>query len=365
MKFDVIILGAGINGSAIANRLSDQGKSVLVLDKSHIGAGASSHSSKLIHGGLRYLENAEFGMVFESLHERTRLLEKYPDIIHLKPFLFPVYKGAPKPAWMIRIGLFFYDLLSSFKAPFQSITIDAVKKRYPGLNTKGLKAAFIYYDAQTDDLKLTQTIAQEAVGKGAKIIEFCQIQSIACRDGRYLIKSSAGDFESKRLVNATGAWIDEVNSRFSLPAAYHISKVSGIHIVINRLIVDEPVLLFARDKRIFFLLPQSDKGVTIIGTTEREERGESDAITINDADIAYLVDESNCYLNTPITKSDIIDTYIGVRPLVASNRSIHAQSREYQLDKEQLDGSTLLHIFGGKLTTHDALAKKAVKKLFQ
>lgn len=363
MKYDAVILGAGINGVAIANRLAQSGQKVLVLEKSSIGAGASSHSSRLIHGGLRYLETAEFALVYESLHERTRLLKTYPESVEMVPFLFPVYKHAPKPAWMIRVGLFLYDLLSGFVAPHKGISKKELALHYKAMEFKGLKKAFIYYDAKTDDLKLTQKVAQEAVAHGAKIETSCQLQSIGHTQSRFRIKSSTGQYETPLLINATGAWIDEVNEMFDFPARYHISKVSGIHIVIKGLLVPTPVLLFASNERLFFIIPEKDKAQTIIGTTERKESVPVDEVCINSEDVQYLLFEANRYLKKALTHKDIIDAFIGVRALVASSKAMHQQSREYRLDLHDLGGVRLLHVFGGKLTTHDALAKKVLKKL--
>lgn len=361
MRYDVIILGAGINGCAVARELSKRGKKVAVIEKKSIGCGTSSHSSRLIHGGLRYLEHANFGLVYEALHDRTRLVETYPDLVELKAFTLPVYAGKGRPWFMMKMGLFLYDLLSGFKAPHRTMKRAEFERDFSVLKTQGLTKVFSYYDAQTDDLKLTQIVAQEAKAAGAEFFEHTSITDVSKNSDGYTVKSDTHTLETRVLINATGPWIDEVNSAFKLPARYKISKVSGIHLVIKGQLVPQPLFLQTDHERIFFVLPQVDH--TIIGTTERLEEGATDTVEVHEEDISYLLNAVNDFLKTPLKREEVIDTFVGIRALIESKKTIGKASREYKIDVHKHDNTTLLQLFGGKLTTHWALSQKVADKL--
>lgn len=363
MKYDIIIIGAGINGCAIAREAAMLGKSVAVIDKQTIGSGTSSHSSRLIHGGLRYLEHGDFALVKEALHDRTRLATAYPDLVVLRPFILPVYAKFGRPWWIIKTGLYLYDLFSRFIAPHHVMEMDEFATNFSALKTQGLKKVFTYYDAKTDDLLLTQTVAQEAQEHGAVFFEHTTLYEIKRQDDGYHLLCGERYLEAPILINATGPWIDEVNQRFNLPSRYKISKVSGIHLVINTLLVPEPVFLQTDHQRIFFIIPENKTQQTVIGTTERRETCETDEVHINEEDINYLLTHANHFLNTPLKREDIVRTYIGVRPLIESKKEMLKASREYELDVHDFEEIKLLHVFGGKLTTHWSLAEKAVRLL--
>ncbi|HEX5670926.1 MAG TPA: FAD-dependent oxidoreductase [Sulfuricurvum sp.] len=363
MNFDLIIMGAGINGCAIAREASRAGKRVAVIEKQTIGSGTSSRSSRLIHGGLRYLEHRDFSLVKEALYDRSRLVIKYPDLVILRPFLLPVYSGIGRPWWMIKAGLFLYDLFSNFIAVHHTMSTETFKSGFSAMKTEGLTKVFTYCDAKTNDLLLTQTVAQEAQDMGAVFFEETEIQEIKRDQKTFHLLCGERQLHTPILINATGPWIDEVNHRFNLPSRYKISKVSGIHIVIDHLISPEPIFLQTDHHRIFFIIPENKANQTIIGTTERHETSQTDQVHVNEEDINYLLTHVNQFLNIPLTHEDIIQTYIGVRPLVESKKSMAKTSREYQLDLHDLGGMKLLHVFGGKLTTHWSLAEKVVRLL--
>lgn len=363
MKYDIIIIGAGINGCAIAREAAKLGKHVVVIEKQTIGSGTSSHSSRLIHGGLRYLEHGDFTLVKEALYDRTRLTTFYPDLVVLRPFVLPVYTGIGRPWWIIKTGLFLYDLFSHFIAPHHTMTIKKFKTNFSAMTTNNLAKVFTYYDAKTDDLRLTQIIAQEAQDYGTVFFENTTIDEIKHNETGFEILCDKRQLSTAVLVNASGPWIDEVNHRFNLPSRYKITKVSGIHLVINELLVPEPVFLQTDHKRIFFIIPENKTNQTIIGTTERRETGETDEVHVNEEDINYLLTHTNHFLNMPLKREDVINTYIGVRPLIESKKSMLKTSREYQLDLHDFGQTKLLHVFGGKLTTHWSLAEKAIRLL--
>ena len=366
---DVIVLGAGINGCGIAREFAMSGKSVTVIDKSTIGSGTSSKSSRLIHGGLRYLETLQFKLVHEALLDRQELLRLYPDLVKMKSFYIPIYKPSPRPAWMIWFGLKFYDLLSGKNKQHHSRVIPRkqINVHAASFKPEGLKAVFHYYDAKTNDLHLTQQVAQDAIASGAKFYKNTFISSITNDNDSFTVRTSQGDFTSPILINATGPWIDEVNSKFEFPAKFSIRKISGIHIIVDGLLTNDLMFMQTKQKRIFFVLPEPNNNQTLIGTTEREETNLIDDIVIREEDILYLINNINNYLKPgfQILRQNVKDTFIGVRPLVAEAENPTNLSREYELDIHKLGNTTLLHVFGGKLTTYLSLARKAKKLLYR
>lgn len=368
-KSDVIILGAGINGSGIARELAISGKTVTVIDKSTIGSGTSSKSSRLIHGGLRYLETMQFKLVHESLMDRQKLLRLYPNLVKMKSFYIPIYKPSPRPAWMIWFGLKFYDLLSGKNNQHHSRVVP--RKQFSvhaaSFKQEGLKAVFHYYDAKTNDLQLTQRVAQDAIENGARFYKNTFISSITNSNDSFTVRTSLGDFSAPILINATGPWIDEVNSRFEFPANFNIRKISGIHIIVSGLLTNDLMFIQTKQKRIFFVIPEPSNNQTLIGTTEREETDLMDNIEVNEEDILYLIDNINNYLKPgfQILRQNVKDAFVGVRPLVAEAENPTNLSREYELDKYRFGNTTLLHVFGGKLTTYLSLARKVNKLLYR
>ena len=364
---DVIIIGAGINGCGIARELAMSGKTVTVIDKSAIGSGTSSKSSRLIHGGLRYLETLQFKLVHESLMDRQELLRLYPDLVKMKSFYIPIYKPSPRPAWMIWFGLKFYDVLSGKNKQHHSRVIPRKEFSVHAASFKqeGLKAVFHYYDAKTNDLQLTQRVAQDAIAYGANFYKNTHISSITNNNNLFTVRTSQGDFTAPVLINAPGPWIDEVNRKFEFPAKFSIRKISGIHIILDGLLTQDLMFMQTKQKRIFFVIPEPTNNQTIIGTTEREETVSIDKVTVCEEDIEYLIKNINNYLKPgfQILRQNVKNAYIGIRPLVAEANNPTNLSREYELDIHKFGDATLLHVFGGKLTTYLSLARKVKKKL--
>jgi len=359
--YDITVIGAGINGVAISKNLANTGKKVLVIEKNHIASGASSHSSKLIHGGLRYLEQFEFFLVKESLQNQKYLLDTYPDLVKLRPFYLPIYKDSKRPLWLISLGLWIYSFFSKHGHHALKVSKDDFCKKFTAIKKDNLKAVFKYFDGKTDDRLLTCKVAKEAQDLGVDILENTQLEELYISDESIDIKTSNGCTKSNVLINATGAWIDEINDKFNLPSSYSIEKLSGIHIVIDKLLIPEPLILETESKRIFFIIPELT--TTYIGTTERQEITNIDDIKVNSKDIEYLLYQSNKYLKTPLKTKDIKEVYIGTRPLIKSQKQTTMMSREYKLDLHKIGKNNILHIYGGKLTTFASLAKKTVDLL--
>lgn len=360
-QYDAVIIGAGINGIAIAKGLSELGQKVLVIEKNRIASGASSNSSRLIHGGLRYLETYEFSLVREALQDQKYLLDTYSDLVKLRPFYLPIYAGSKRPAWMIGLGLWLYSFFARHGKRVTRVPNEEFLSAFKAIKADSLKVVYQYYDGKTDDDALTHRIAEEAQKKGAEVLEQTELRSVTVTDESITIVTSQGETQTNLLINATGAWVDEVNATFGFPSSYTIEKLSGIHLVIDRVLVPEPLILETSSKRIFFIIPEADS--TVIGTTERSETAEIDEIKVNNEDIAYLLRESNHYLKKSLKRSDIKEVYIGTRPLIKSAKDPSQMSREYKLDLHRIGKNRMMHVYGGKLTTFPSLAKRAVKVL--
>lgn len=361
-NYDAIILGAGINGVAIAKALAGEGKTVCVIDKQGIGAGASSRSSRLIHGGLRYLEHFEFSLVKEALSDQKRLLELYPDLVTLHPFYLPHYAQSKRPKWMIKLGLFLYSFFSSHTQASKAVKTSDFLSQFPVFKSNGLQYVYKYYDAQTQDLQLTATIANEAKDAGAIFKEYATVHAIDLHDKQILLSCDETLLETPLLINATGAWIDEVNEKFHLPSRFTIEKLSGIHLIVNGLLTPEPLILETQSKRIIFILPQED--TTLIGTTERVETVAIDDVSVNEADVNYLLNEVNAYLKQPLIREEVMEVSIGVRPIIKTKRDPSKMSREYKLDLHHVGkDKRVLHVYGGKLTTFHSLALHTLERI--
>ena len=363
IQYDAVILGAGINGVAIAKAIASENKKVLVIEKEHIASGASSHSSKLIHGGLRYLENFEFGLVKEALNDQKYILDNYSDLVKLHPFYLPLYNNSKRPKWIIHFGLWLYSFFSKHNQEISEISKENFLSKFKAIKKDELSAVFRYFDGRTDDYALTQKVAKEAKELGVNILEDTQIQTIKINDDIIELRTEQSIIQTNILVNATGAWIDEINERFKLPSSYKIEKLSGIHIVIDKALIPEPLILESSNKRIFFMIPETN--LTIIGTTERSENSNVDDIKVNNEDVEYLLKQSNKYLLKQLKRKDIKEVYIGTRPIIKSKKDPTKMSREYKLDLHNIGKNNILNIYGGKLTTFPSLAKSAAKLLIK
>ena len=243
--------------------------------------------------------------------------------------------------------------------------VEKFKQRFPAFTEANLKSVLSYVDAKTHDAELTRRVADDFQDLGGTIIVHCDLESIQWEETGFELQTSAGTFLAPILVNATGPWLEEVNSKYDLPARFGIRKVSGIHLIFEGLIVPELMFMQTREKRIFFIIPEPENDQTLIGTTEREENCHMDDLQAQESDIKYLLDQVNAYLKTDhqFQRKDVRDIYIGVRPLVRKKGDLSDVSREYKLDLHRKGDTKLLHIFGGKLTTYLSLAEKVADLL--
>lgn len=368
--YDLVIIGAGIHGAAIASEASKDRLKVLLLEQFDRPAqGTSSKSSKLIHGGLRYLEHFEFGLVYECLSDRKRLLERYPDLVELKKFYIPVYKSTTRSSMIIRTGLSLYALLGGLKKSSRFKRLGRSKwAALDGLKTSELKNVFHYFDAQTDDAKLTARLLDEATSSGARIeyeSEFinCHINEtdveVCYQKDNASLKVSAG-----LLINAAGPWVNHVVRRCQ-PAfdPVEIDLVSGTHIEIPGTLDEGIFYLEApQDQRAVFAMPW--KGHILVGTTERIYEGDPAKVRPTDEEIDYLLDVYLHYFpNAGISKADILASWAGLRVLPKNKASPFKRSRETIFHKNNHENPRVYSIYGGKLTSHYSTARKLLKLL--
>lgn len=366
--YDLVIIGAGIHGAAVACEASKDQLRVLLLEQFDKPAqGTSSKSSKLIHGGLRYLEHFEFGMVYECLSDRKRLLKKYPDIVELKKFYIPVYQSTTRSSMLIRTGLSLYALLggliksSRFKrlSRWQWDTLD-------GLKTSELKNVFHYFDAQTDDVKLTTRLLEEATSSGASIeyeseLINCDINETDVQIS-YQKDNALRNVTASLLINAAGPWVNHIVQRCH-PAfdPVDIDLVSGTHIEIPGTLDKGIFYLEApQDQRAVFAMPW--KGHILVGTTERIYEGDPGKVEPSDDEIHYLLEVYLHYFpDARISKSDILDSWAGLRVLPKNKANPFKRSRETIFHKNNHENPRVISIYGGKLTSHYSTARKLLK----
>lgn len=366
--FDVIIIGGGINGAGIAADAAGRGLSVGLFEAQDFASATSSASSKLIHGGLRYLEHYEFRLVSEALAEREVLLKKAPHVAQPMRFRLP-HRPFLRPAWMIRCGLFLYDNLGKRTTLPASEGIDLSKS---GLLKPEMKKGFEYSDCWVDDARLVLLNVLAAQENGAEIRNYCRVEN-ARRVGdiwhvsvKNVITGEQFTRKAKVLVNAAGPWVKQFfDDGLEQASPRNIRLIKGSHIVVPR-IHDEPqaYILQNQDNRIVFMIPYLDR-FSIIGTTDVEYQGDPRKVAIDQNEIDYLIDIVNQHFVTQLNSDDVVWSYSGVRPLCDDESdSPQAITRDYTLELEaELDQAPLLSIFGGKLTTYRKLGEAALAKL--
>lgn len=360
MQFDVAVIGGGVNGTGIARDAAGRGAKVLLLEAGDLAQGTSSASTKLVHGGLRYLEHYEFALVREALTEREALWGIAPHIIHPLRFVLPHVQGL-RPRWLLRLGLFLYDHIGGRKHLPATRSIDL--HRHPA--GAPLKAefgpAFEYSDGWVDDARLVVLNALDAAAHGAQVCPRTPLTAAHRIEGGWELETPAGKFTARALINAAGPAVLQVDGLVGETPEYGMRLVRGSHIVVRKLF-DHPYAYFFQlaDGRIFFAIPY-ERDFTLIGTTDRDHTA-GEPIVASAEEIAYLCEGTNGYFKTAITPADVIWTYSGVRPLVDDGSGKpEAATRGYRLDLSDKDaGAPLLSVYGGKITTYRHLAEEAV-----
>ena len=368
---DIFVIGGGVNGCGIARDAAGRGLQVRLAEQQDIGEATSSASSKLFHGGLRYLEHMEFNLVRKSLQERETLLRAMPHISFPMRFVMPHHKGL-RPRWLIRLGLFIYDHLGKRQLLPGSKQIDLRQHMAGALLQDKFSHAFEYSDCWVHDSRLVSLNARAAAQNGADILTHTKVINAQVKAGLWHItclNKLTGDmhtFVAKKLVNAAGPWIAKVIAdNADLPSDYNVRLVRGSHIVVHKLFDhDQPYILQGADGRIIFLLP-FEHDYTLIGTTDVDHAPDLDTIECSDEEAQYLCDLTNEYIKKPIAISDIVWRFAGVRPLFDDgNKNASAATRDYVLELQGDKSAPLVNVFGGKITTYRKLAEAVMEKLY-
>jgi glycerol-3-phosphate dehydrogenase len=376
--YDLVVIGGGITGAGIARDAALRGVKVAVFEKGDYASGTSSKSSKLIHGGLRYLEHGEIGLVFESVSERRVQTRVAPHLVRPLPFLIPIYKGVRPGLEIMNVGLWIYDSLALFRAPRLHKTFRGTKAALalePQLRPDGLRGALEYYDCATDDARLVLENALDAQALGADLHTYTEVVAIE-RDATKRVTGvrvhdrlheKTWSVACRALILAAGAWTDEMIRKFELPIDRPLlRRTKGVHVVLprERLPLARAITLISPvDGRVMFAIPWRER--TVLGTTDTDFTGSADEVAADADDVKYLCESGNGYFpGANLTKDDVISTWAGLRPLIAAPPNVDESeiSREHEVFARK-DG--LVIIAGGKLTTYRRMARETVNKTLE
>ena len=365
-EFDLLVIGGGINGAGIAADAAGRGLSVALLEKGDLASATSSWSSKLIHGGLRYLENYHFGLVRKSLQEREVLTTAAPHLVTPRAFQIPMLPES-RSAILLRCGLFLYDTLAKRKRYGAS---RAVRYRADSPLAASIRRGFEYWDAQVDDSRLVVANALQATQRGAVVLTRHEVTdasansegwSVAVKDHLSTIGKT---LTCKVLVNAAGPWVSQLDSKIAgSEKAHQLRLVKGSHLVLPKLSTqDTAFLLQHEDGRVVFVIPYLDD-YSLVGTTEEEYSGDLDAPQISETEVSYLLKIVNQYFNVDVSDEQVVGAFSGIRPLIESEGEQASQiSRDYRLQLNRLP-APMLSVYGGKVTTYRLLAEQVLDRL--
>jgi glycerol-3-phosphate dehydrogenase len=363
--FDLLIIGGGIIGAGAARDAALRGMTVALVEQADFAGGTSSKSSKLIHGGFRYLEQYAFGLVAESCRERRILQEIAPHLVHPVEFLLPVYQGDPRPLWKMRLGMTLYDMMAKYRNTARHRTLSPTEAAItePGLNRHGLRGAISFYDCQEDDARLCIDTLSHAAQLGAQCANYCRVDGFI-REGARTVAAKASDrftghsleIRAKCFLNAAGPWVDQVSS-LADAAPVRLSRTKGSHILLPQLTAGHGIFFQSDDRRMIFIIPWLD--CTLVGTTDTDYAGAPEDAAADDADIDYLLQRAGAVLpRAAMRREDVIASFAGVRPLLASDQAQpSARSREHKVLRQ---GDNLITIAGGKYTTFRAIAQQGI-----
>ena len=369
-SYNVVVIGAGIHGAGCAQAAAAAGHSVLLLEQTAVAAGTSSRSSKLIHGGLRYLETGQLRLVRESLHERTTLLKLAPELVRLRKFHLPVYRSTRRQAWQLRLGLGMYAVLSGFArgAGFGSVP-RREWEQLDGLATRSLKAVLWYHDAQTDDRLLSRAVVRSAQELGAELAMPARFSGARLAAGgvdvRYATAAGEIGCRARVLVNAAGPWAADVarliEPAIAVPA---VERVQGAHIIVAGSVTQDIYYVESpRDGRAVFVMPWH--GATLVGTTETRFRGDPARVAPQPREVAYLIEILRHYFprHAGLRPQELLGSFAGLRVLPAGGGHAFHRSRETLLLPDRPERPRVLSVYGGKLTTWRAVAARALAQV--
>jgi glycerol-3-phosphate dehydrogenase len=369
--YDVAIIGGGINGCGVARDAAGRGFSAILFEMGDLGSGTSSSSTKLVHGGLRYLEQCEFRLVRQAVAEREVLLKAAPHLIWPVRFVLP-HRSGLRPAWLLRLGVLLYDNIGGKSTLPGARALDLRNTAAGAALKPEFALGFEYSDCQADDARLVVLNARDAADRGAKIMSRTEVVaakrmgsfwSVTARDVR---AGSTSTLTARVLVNAAGPWASDVLANAAgIQQTVKLRLVKGSHIVVKRIgAQDQAFILQNRDRRAVFAIPFED-GFTLIGTTDEDYTGDPGAVRPGEEEIDYLCAAVNQYLARPITKADIVWAYSGVRPLVEDGAAKAQDARrDYKIETEGGEGEAkLITIFGGKITIYRRLAETVLGRV--
>jgi glycerol-3-phosphate dehydrogenase len=368
--YDTFVIGGGINGAGIARDAAGRNQSVCLCDSGDFGGGTSSASTKLVHGGLRYLEYYEFRLVREALIEREELLQMAPHIIWPLRFVLPHHNGL-RPAWLLRLGLFLYDHLGGRKLLPATKTLDLTTDPAGQILKSDFKKGFEYSDCWIEDSRMVILNLQQAAENGARILPRTAIQTAVYQQDKWLLtlndRVTGESFQvtANVVVNSSGPWADEIlKGVFGLNHANNVRLVGGSHIVIRRTLpFDRSYIFQAADDRVIFIIPY-EKDFLLVGTTDTENNDIHTPPKITQGEINYLCESASEYLNDAITPEDVVWTFSGVRPLYNDGASqAQEATRDYVVRENNELGGPLINVFGGKITTYRKLAEEVVGRV--
>lgn len=362
MTHDLLIIGAGIHGAACAQAAVASGYSVIVLEQyEQAGMVTSSKSSKLIHGGLRYLESGQFKLVKQCLDERRYLLRNAPWLVKLVPFYIPVYKHTRRRPWLIHLGLVIYSLLS--RKGFSRLD-RSHWSQLDGLKTEGLEAVFKYYDGQTNDTLLTRAVMKSAQQLGAELITHATFRSAQCHQQGCTVQFEHEQqlitLDARVIINTSGPWVNHVLKRIQPETpALDIELVLGTHIIVPIKLEQGIYYLETEDGRAVFIMPWGDN--SLVGTTETAYGGDPKNISPPDADIDYLLRAYNQYFGRALGRGDVIKAFAGCRVLPADQQSAFHRARDTIIYHDNSSNPRVFTLYGGKLTAHRHTAEQVIK----
>lgn len=367
--FDLAVIGGGINGTGIARDATGRGASVVLFERNDLASATSSSSTKLIHGGLRYLEHYKFRLVREALMEREVLWGLAPHIVWPMRFVLPHHRGL-RPGWLLRIGLMLYDHIGGRKRLPGTALLDLTRDPAGKPLKPGFVRGFEYSDCWVEDARLVVLNARDAADRGASIRPRTRVVSAERLPDRWRLVAETADgsretVEARVVVNAAGPWVGEFLSgvaRANAPASVRL--VQGSHIVVRRLFDHDKAYFFQNaDGRIIFAIPY-ERDFCLIGTTDRDYQGDPAHVQASPEEIDYLCAAASEYFREPITREDVVWTYSGVRPLYDDGASkAQEATRDYVLSLDATGGAPMLSVFGGKITTFRRLAEAALERL--
>ena len=367
-SYDLLVIGGGINGAGIAQDAAGRGLKVLLVEKDDLASHTSSASTKLVHGGLRYLEHYEFRLVVESLREREVLLRNAPHIIWPLRFVMP-HEPSMRPKWMLGLGLALYDRIGGRTSLPKSKRVDLRVAPHRNTLQGRLKSGFEYSDCWVEDSRLVVLTAKDAEERGAEILVRTECTDLERNASNWIahLQSGAGErsVTAQAVVNAAGPFVDRVAvTALGQGTPAHLRLVKGSHIILSRRFAGDHAYIFQQpDGRIVFAIPY-ERDFTLIGTTDLLYEGDLDDVVISPKEIAYLIEAASRYFSSAITEDEIVSSYSGVRPLyedhAASNSTV---TRDYVFELDKEGGAPILSVYGGKITTYRKLAEHALEKL--